>query len=43
LLQSPKLNFSIWEDIVALIEQKTEQKIKILDRLVGKQFVIKTL
>jgi hypothetical protein len=43
LLQSPKLNFSIWEDIVALIEQKTEQKIKMLDRLVGKQFVIKTL
>ena len=43
LLQSPKLNFSVWEDIVALIEQKTEQKIKILDRLVGKQFVIETL
>jgi hypothetical protein len=43
LLQSPKLNFSVWEDIVALIEQQTEQKIKILDRLVGKQFVIETL
>lgn len=42
-LQSSELHFSIWENIVNYLESEREKQVKILDRLVGKNFVVESL
>ncbi|WP_027405003.1 hypothetical protein [Aphanizomenon flos-aquae] len=42
-LQSSELHFSTWENIVNCLEPEREKEVKILDRLVGKEFVVEVL
>jgi len=42
-LQSSELHFSTWENIVNCLESEREKQVKILDRLVGKEFVVESL
>lgn len=42
-LQSSELHFSTWQNIVNCLESAPEKQVEILDRLVGKEFVVESL